>query len=382
MPLESYVGLLFAAGGGLGYFPPPALDSSSDADTWVARFMAGDPYDDSVSTNVVSEIRRYHSPLGIEAGLPRSRREQPAAVFDNTAWSDDLTRTTEIIRWRNDVLSRYPDAEIDLLFSHGAGHPRASGTTPDLEALQKAFFDRLLQGHAGKRLGVRTFTQSCAGNTPAGPIDTDTWAEQHPGEIRYTADPVARTITGIVPDHYSARVDAVAGAGCVTVPALDSPAAATYRFNATPPGGYTLMGAPTVIARIATNSPWAQVDARLWDVGPDGNQTFVSRVAYRPRAGGLQVFQLQATGWKFAPGHIAKLELLGQDSPYVRHSNTPFTATISDVRLRLPVREAPGGAVLTPARPLDRRGRPIRRCSTALAADLREHCRAAARRHS
>jgi len=126
MPLESYVGFLFAAGGGLGYFAPPGVDFSSDADGWVARFLAGDPYDDSLSTGIVSNIRRYHSPLGVEAGLPRRRREEPAPVFDNTSWTDDLTRTTEILRWRNDVLTRYPHAEIDLLFSNGAGHPRAS----------------------------------------------------------------------------------------------------------------------------------------------------------------------------------------------------------------------------------------------------------------
>src|SRR3954453_12273077 len=76
MPLESYVGLLFAAGGALGCFPPPGVDFSADADAWVARFMAGDPYDDELSTDVVSEIRRYHSPLGVEADLPRTLREQ------------------------------------------------------------------------------------------------------------------------------------------------------------------------------------------------------------------------------------------------------------------------------------------------------------------
>lgn len=381
MPLASYVGLLFVGGGGLGYFPPPGIEAASDADTWVARFMAGDPYDDALSTNIVTEIRRYHSPLGIEAGLPPTARVQPAPVFDNTAWTDDLTRTTEIIRWRNAVLARYPKAEVDLLFSYSAGHPRANGTTPNLERLQLAFFDRLLRGGEGRPLGVRTYTQTCAGNRAEGSFDTATWAEQHPGEIRLAADPAARTITGTAPDAYAVRVDPIAGSGCVSVPAQDSPLAATYRFDPAPPGGYTLMGAPTVAARVVTSSPWAQVDARLWDLAPDGTQTFVARVAYRPRVDdrGLQVFQLQAAGWRFAAGHVPKLELLGQDVPYVRQSNTPFTATISDVRVRLPVRDQPGGIVRRPARPLDRGGRPIAACSAALAADLRTHCRRGSR---
>jgi hypothetical protein len=384
MPLESYVGFLFAAGGGLGYFAPPGVDFSSDADSWVARFLAGDPYDDSLSTGIVSDIRRYHSPLGVETSLPRHQREQPAPVFDNTSWTDDLTRTTEILRWRNDVLARYPRAEIDLLFSNGAGHPRASlagGNTPDLPALQLQFFDRLLKGAPGKALGIRTFTQACGGAKVEGPFDTDTWAEQHPGEVRLAADAAATTITGSVPDQFAAFADpfaSVANGGCASVPAVDSPVTATYRFPAATGRGYTLMGAPTVIAKLNTSSRWAQVDARLWDVAPDGNQTLVSRVAYRPRTNDArpQVFQLQANGWRFAAGHIPKLELLGQDAPYVRHSNTPFTVTISDVALRLPVRDEPGeGIVRSPARPLSRTGKAVRRCATVLAPDLRAGCR-------
>ena len=384
MPEASYVAFLFAVGGGAGYFPPPGVDFSADADQWVARFMAGDPYDDQLSTDIVSEIRRFHSPLGIEAGLPASQREQPAPVFDDTSWTDDLTTTTEILRWRNAVLARYPKAEVDLLFSNGAGHPRASltGTTTDLSRLQRAFFDRHLKGLPGERAGVRTWTQGCDGVKPEGPFITSTWPAQHPGEVRFAADPVARTITGAAPDQYGAAADpfaSTATAGCITVPARDAAAGATYHFPAVAGAGWTLMGAPTVVARIDTTSPWAQVDARLWDVGPDGNQTLVSRVAYRPRAGDTrtQVFQLHANGWRFAAGHAPKLELLGQDAPYVRPSNTPFTATISDLALRLPVRERPGTAarVRRPAALLDRDGRRIKPCSPAVAREVRTRCR-------
>src|SRR4051812_38313135 len=145
--------------------------------------------------------------------------------------------------------------------------------------------------------------------------------------------------------------------------------------------GYTLMGAPTIIADLDADSPWAQLDARLWDVAPGGNQTLVSRVAYRPMTtpAGRQVFQLQANGWRFAAGHVPKLELLGQDAPYVRQSNTPFTITISNLKLRLPVRERPDGVtVRKPARPLSRTGKPIGRCARALAPDLRAGCAHAA----
>jgi hypothetical protein len=382
MPEMSYVALLSAAGGGLGYFSPPGIDFSSDAFGWVARYMAGDPYDDAVATDVVKEIRRFHSPLGVEVGLSPEQRVEPAPTFINTAWTDDLTTTTEALRWRNDVLERFPQAEVDLLFSDGAGHWRAGGSTPDLAELQRQFFDRLLTGAAGQALGVRTFTQACNGAEWQGPFDTASWADQHPGEVRFDADPVARTITGSTPDHNAAAVDPIAGSSaaggsCITVEAHDSPVAATYRFPAASGAGYTLMGRPTVVARVRASSRWAQVDARLWDVAPDGTQSFIGRVAYRPRANDSspQVFQLQANGWHFAEGHVPKLELLGQDAPYVRPSNTPFTVTIEDLALRLPVREEPdGAAVREPAPKLDRTGEPLPACSAALVAELRAGC--------
>ena len=90
-----------------------------------------------------------------------------------------------------------------------------------------------------------------------------------------------------------------------------------------------------------------------------------------------QVFQLHAGGWHFAAGHVPKLELLGQDAPYVRPSNTPFTVTVTHLALRLPVREPPGSApqVRRPAPLLDRTGRRIALCSTRLARESRRACR-------
>jgi hypothetical protein len=62
------------------------------------------------------------------------------------------------------------------------------------------------------------------------------------------------------------------------------------------------------------------------------------------------VFQLHPNAWRFAGGHVPKLELLGRSPGYLRPSNGIFTVTVSSLELRLPVREAPSGDVLeTPA---------------------------------
>jgi hypothetical protein len=90
--------------------------------------------------------------------------------------------------------------------------------------------------------------------------------------------------------------------------------------------------------------------ARLWDVDPAANtETLVARGLYRVSTGGSQVFQLHPGAWHFAAGHIPKLELLGQDSPYARTSNGQFSVAVSDLELRLPVHEVPGAPGTPPA---------------------------------
>jgi hypothetical protein len=119
-----------------------------------------------------------------------------------------------------------------------------------------------------------------------------------------------------------------------------------------------------------------ELAARLWDVGPDGNQTLVGRALYRPTGDGRQVFQPHPNGWHFAAGHVPKLELLGNDAPYGRPSNFPFTITVSKLDLRLPTHERPGAVpqVGTPAMPfLPKRATP----TAAAAKPIARACRKA-----
>jgi predicted acyl esterase len=153
----------------------------------------------------------------------------------------------------------------------------------------------------------------------------------------------------------AAKVNPIAAGPCVTVDATDDPGAATYRLRPASGAGFTLLGAPTVIARLAVRGTFAQVAARLWDVAPDGTQTLVTQSLYRPRLDNRnrQVFQLHPNGWHFAAGHVPKLELLGQSVPYGRTSTGTFKVKVSQLQVRLPVHETPDeDAVRTPAKAL------------------------------
>ncbi|MGI8622837.1 MAG: hypothetical protein ACR2NB_04965, partial [Solirubrobacteraceae bacterium] len=78
---------------------------------------------------------------------------------------------------------------------------------------------------------------------------------------------------------------------------------------------------------------------------PDGNQTLISRGVYRLSSqdisSGRVTFQLHGNGWHFDAGHIAKLELLGKDEPYLQPNKEPFQIAVSGLVVELPTLEPP-----------------------------------------
>ena len=100
-----------------------------------------------------------------------------------------------------------------------------------------------------------------------------------------------------------------------------------------------MLGLPTVRGQIVTKGRGGFIAARLWDVHR-GEQVLVSRGVYRLRDNqrGNLLFQLFGNGWRFARGHTAKLELLGNDPNFLRTSNFEFRVTFSRTRVDLPGR--------------------------------------------
>jgi hypothetical protein len=61
---------------------------------------------------------------------------------------------------------------------------------------------------------------------------------------------------------------------------------------------------------------------------------------------------------------VPQLELLGNDAPYLRPSNSPFTVTVGNVVAELPTLERPGAAGGTVVAPVISRGGTLLRAST------------------
>jgi dienelactone hydrolase len=366
---ESFQSGLYLSGAATGRYcgqapyPSPCTNFGADVTAWKARLDAGEPYDNDPTVKaILDEISAHHSAYYIDHSEP------PAPLLIANGFTDDLFPADEALRFYNRTRSQYPDAPISLFFGD-FGHMRAVNKPAEaaaLDAAQNAWFDYYVKGGGSQPFqGVTAYTITCPTSAPSGgPFQANTWASLEHGVVRFQ-DAATKTISA---NGGSAAVDTsfdpVSGGGaCASPSASDLPGVATYRLPVAAGNGYTLMGSPTVVATIDSPVANSELAARLLDVAPNGTETLVDRQLYRPQVGSArQVFQLHPSGHLFAPGHVAKLELLPRDAggstlnSYGRAANGQGDITVSGLDLRLPVLEGPGEAggqvTAAPALPL------------------------------
>jgi hypothetical protein len=337
---------------GVAPYPSPCADPESDLTSWNARLGAGEPYDGDPSvTSIFDEIKAHHSSYYIDHSVP------PAPLLIANGFTDDLFPADEAIRYFNKIRSLYPTAPISLFFGD-FGHPRAtpnkSPDTGDLTAAADAWLSYYVKGSGPQPFqGATAYTQSCPTSAVSGGAhQAGSWAGLQHGEVRLDD----ATSKEIAPDGGSSTVDSAfdpVSAGqnpCGTAPGADLPGTATYRLPAATGNGYTLMGSPTVVAKIDSPTANSEMAARLVDVDPSGTETLVDRQLFRPAVGSArQVFQLHPAGHLFPAGHVAKLELLPGDDHglfggYGRGANGQGKITVSDLSLRIPTLEGTGAS--------------------------------------
>jgi fermentation-respiration switch protein FrsA (DUF1100 family) len=347
----SYVSGLYGLGQLESNYALPGADPGADLTTWYALINAGEPYEANPMTGpLVAEITSHHSSYYVEHSQP------PAPLLIQSGWGDDLFPPSEAIRFYNRTRSQFPGNPISLFFMDD-GHDRSQSKPADVEAFkvrQSAWFDHYLKGSGSAPVPSATALTTKCGGPSEGPYTATTWKDLAPGEIRHRSAPAQTIVPGASDPTIGMTFDPIAGKDpCLTASGADQAGVATYRLPAAPAPGFTLLGSPTVVADIASPGPDSELAARLLDVSPGGAETLVARGLLRPDGGGTgTVFQLHPQAYRFASGHVPKLELLPSDAPYARPSNAQAPITLSNLELRLPVREQPGslgGTVQTPA---------------------------------
>ncbi len=364
--IASYVAGLYALGQNPnGYYcgngppGPTGACNNPDADInrWFVRIQEGEPYG-SDARAIADEIFQHHQGFG----LPLNH---PAPLLLQSGWTDDLFPPRQSLRLYNELREHDRNADVslqlgDLGHSRGANKP---STNRPLNDEGSDFFERLLLGEARrpKRGSVLAYGQTCPASAPAdGPFYARSWDAIHPRTVSFSSS-TSQTATSDPPDPLGPDYDPIAGGGDPCRQSDDSTqndaGTAVYRGQASK--GFRMIGLPTVKARISLTpsspSDLAQLDSRLWDVGPDGKQVLISRGAYRfGKDTTSATFQLSGNAWCFPPGHTPKLQLLGTDRPYLRPttfetSPFPYAIAVSSVKVELPAAQgkcgkAAGGA--------------------------------------
>jgi Acetyl xylan esterase (AXE1) len=348
----SYVTGLYALGQTLSNYAPPGTDPDADLVSWYGLVSAGEPYDPNpLARQIVEEITAHHSSYYVDHSQP------PAPLLIQSGWNDDLFPVDEALRFYNRTRTEYPGNPISLYLMDD-GHARNQSKPADVAAFAAradAWFDHYLKGVGPEPpSSVEALTTSC-GAPSSGPYSAPSWRALAPGELRYRGAP-SQTVLPLAGDpSIGLAFDPIAAGAnpCATASGANQPGAASYRLDPAPSPGFTLLGSPTVVADVATVGTNSALAARLLDVSPAGTETLVARGLLRPGAGGAgMVFQLHPQAYRFAPGHVAKLELLPADPPYSRPSNLQGPIFVSNLELRLPVLESPGslgGLVQEPA---------------------------------
>jgi cephalosporin-C deacetylase-like acetyl esterase len=336
--IQSYVNGLYVAGSALGFVAPGGADKSADLTTWKRITDAGEPYGRDAAA-VMNELSRYHSASSLF-------KRTPSPLLMASGWTDDLFPPAHTLRVYDAVRARRPKAPVWLQladFGHdrGGSHARDEAT---MNAEAFAFFRKYLKGRRSSLPppgSVLAFGQSCPKDAPRGlgPFRAATYGDlsTRSATLRAAGTQIVASAGG---DHELAKsLDPVLGTGanaCSTYPAKVDQGTAVATAAAGP-NGTTYLGVGRIRARVAAQGRFGQLGARLWDIsGPD--QTLVDRSVLRltPNQQGDIAFDLHGNGYRFAPGHTIKLELVANDAPTHRASNEPFTIRVSSLKAALP----------------------------------------------
>ncbi|MBL7491735.1 prolyl oligopeptidase family serine peptidase [Frankia sp. AgB1.9] len=375
----SYTSFLYLITDLLGQVAPAGADPGADLTTWYKTLLAGEPYSGSAVTSLVAALK-YKGTTGIPGA--------PTPMLIENGWTDNLFGAQQGLALFNQARAASPSADVSLQLAD-TGHPGASNRSDVVDRLVdagSAFFDAKLRGTGtGPAPGsVALSPMSCpAGSATPAPITAASWGAAHPGTLSFSLtlpqsttssglnylgqvgqDPVIGILPGTVGDVLTGLVNgtvdpssllSILGGGSSQFGSLFSQALQTSNPCATSPAliqpnsivvigpalthADTLAGMPLVTASIQHTGPDGQLDARLWDVSPNGTQILVSRGLYRVTANqsGTISFQLDGNAYTFAAGHRPKLELLSSDGPYARPSNGISTTFALTVTAKLPI---------------------------------------------
>ncbi len=385
----SYVTGFFLEGGVDGIFESnttstPSQEGPIDIPAWAGRALAGDPYDVAGAEDpLVAQVRRglteFRGAFYQDQAWAAEAASREVGIFSISGWTDDLFPPVESFRQFEYLksLDRLWPVEVAVA---DVGHPRAQNPDYQWHYLNDrawGFLKEQLPGSHQRETNVFSLPTVCPSTSSTGPVEhltgktpeelsngTLTVSYETPGHLlnrKPPADPLS--VDPADPDDL--QTDPAFGSAIAHLPNCRQSVAPVTVSSAR----YTGMSEPLQVSRTyvglghvdltvtLAGATTAQLNARVWDVAPDGTALLVTRGTYRidtPRYDALsEAIQLPLFGnqWVLQAGHEIRLDLTQVDFPTFYPSNfTSAVITFPDAHLVLPTREASvisvGGAVL------------------------------------
>jgi predicted acyl esterase len=271
----------------------------------------------------------------------------PAPLLLQSGWTDALFPVGQSLGAYDAIRKANPSAPVaiqvaDLGHGPGANHP---GDVAAFDQQGLAFFDAWLKGAGGAKPApgsVTAYTMTCPAKAPSGggPYTAASFDALARGRFSLASPATLKIDSKGTSKKLAAAVQGLTAAGALCTP--QTPDRTSHATVAAVSPGITLLGRPVITGAVATKGRYGQLDARVWDLNPaTGKQLLITRGAYRllDNQKGRFTFTLDGNGWKFAKGHRIVVELLGRDDPTYGPSPTAFSATLTKVKVSLPVRE-------------------------------------------
>jgi hypothetical protein len=175
-----------------------------------------------------------------------------------------------------------------------------------------------------------------------------TFAQIAPYHLQLSIAGEQTTVNDASPNTHATQADPINnifsnGSACPVTTTPAGPGVATYTSEPLAQDA-TMVGGTKISIDYAATTTGIQLNTRMYDVFPDGTAVMVDRGPFRATAAaGTATYQLHGNGWRFPAGHRIRVEVAQDDGPYLKPSEVVSSATLSGVRLVIPVREPQRG---------------------------------------
>jgi len=331
---QAYANTIFGVGAA-GFVAPTGGDLSTDITKWKSQLDTG--RFDAATTATLDNSYNYH---GV-AGVPGT----PAPLLLQSGWTDALFPVGQSLGAYDHIRAQSRTAPValqiaDLGHNPGANHPKDVAA---FDAAGLAFFDAWLKGTGSKPApgAVTAYTMTCPPTAASGggPFTASSFTGLAKAKLRFGTGKALKITSKGANAKLAAELSPLAATGTHCAPHTpDATSTATLRTTSK---GQTLIGQTVITGTVATKGRYGQLDARVWDLNPKtGKEQLIDRGACRLEDGeqGSFRFTLDGNGWTFPKGHRIVVELLGRDAPTYGPSPAAFSATLTKVKVALPIR--------------------------------------------